>query len=85
MLSACSILKRKKCSFKLLIAGLNEKTIDRWRLYYLGLNQCVSYLGFQNDMDSLYEAASIIALPSRVEPFGMAALQGMSPWACSCC
>jgi UDP-glucose:(heptosyl)LPS alpha-1,3-glucosyltransferase len=78
LLLACSILKSKNYSFKLLIAGLDEKVIDRWRLHWLGLNKCVSYLGFQSDMDSLYSAASMIVLPSRVEPFGMAVLQGMS-------
>jgi len=78
LLSACSLLQRNNYSFKLLIAGLNEKAIDRLRLYCLGLNKCVSYLGFQKNMNSLYEAASIIVSPSRLEPFGMAVLQGMS-------
>ena len=78
LLLACSILRSKNYSFKLLIAGLNEKTIDRWRLYGLGLNKYVSYLGFHKNMDSLYKSASIIVSPSRMEPFGMAVLQGMS-------
>ena len=78
LLSACSILKSKKYSFKLLIAGLNAKTIDHWRLYCLGLNKCVYYLGFCKNMSEVYETASIVVSPSRVEPFGMAVLQGMS-------
>lgn len=78
LLSACNILRSKNYRFKLLIAGLNKKAIDRWRLYCLGLNKHITYLGFVNDMSSLYKSASIIVSPSRVEPFGMAVLQAMS-------
>jgi len=78
LLTACSILRSKNYSFKLLIVGIKGKAIDRWWLYCLGLNKCVSYLGFQKNMASLYEAASIIVSPARIEPFGMAVLQGMS-------
>jgi glycosyltransferase involved in cell wall biosynthesis len=77
LLAACKILKDQGKEFRLNIAGLSAKTIDRLRLFLLGLNEHVFYLGFRKDMGNVYREASAIVLPSRVEPFGMAALQGM--------
>lgn len=78
LLQACSILNRQHAGkFKLLIAGLNKKALDNFRLNTLGLQDCVKYLGFQKDMDAVYKQASATILPSRVEPFGMAPIQGM--------
>ena len=78
LLLACRILKSKNYSFKLLIAGLAGKPFDLLRLKMWGLSDCVSYLGFCQDMERVYQAGSIIVMPSRVEPFGMSTLQGMS-------
>ncbi len=78
LLSACVLLKKQNYSFRLLIAGLEAKPLDKWQLNACGLAENVSYLGFVKDMDKLYHSASIIAVPSRMEPFGMAALQAMS-------
>ncbi len=78
LLSACLLLKQQKYNFKLLIAGLKEKPLDKWQLSTFGLTENVKYLGFVNDMEKVYQSGSIIALPSRIEPFGMAALQAMS-------
>ena len=78
LLFACRILKSKNYSFRLLIAGLTGKPFDLFRLKLWGLDNCVSYLGFCQDMEKVYQSGSILILPSRVEPFGMAALQAMS-------
>lgn len=78
LLQACSILKSKTTrKFNLYIAGLKEKSADRLRLSLMGLGGFVHYLGFQKDMEAVYAKASVIILPSRVEPFGMAPIQGM--------
>lgn len=77
LLAACKILHQEKRPFKLLIAGLPQKRIDYLRLKSMGLENIVDYLGFQKDMDAVYAKASALVLPSRVEPFGMAPLQGM--------
>lgn len=78
LFSACSILRRRTSrQFNLLIAGLSAKPADALRLKLLGLEDCVKYLGFQKDMDAVYARARVIILPSRVEPFGMAPVQGM--------
>jgi len=78
LLSACLLLKQRNYSFRLLIAGLKEKFLDRWQLNTFDLSKEVHYLGFVKDMEKVYRAGSIIASPSRVEPFGMAVLQAMS-------
>lgn len=78
LLEACTILnKQYPGKFKLLIAGLKKKGLDSLRLNAMGLQDCVQYLGFQKDMDAVYAQASVTILPSRVEPFGMAPIQGM--------
>lgn len=78
LLQACAILKaRSPKRFTLFIAGLKAKTADKLRLSMMGLDGYVQYLGFQKDMESVYQRAQSIILPSRVEPFGMAPIQGM--------
>lgn len=78
LFSACCLLRRRGGrKFRLLIAGLSAKAADKLRLSLLGLQDCVSYLGFQKDMDAVYARAHSIILPSRVEPFGMAPVQAM--------
>ncbi len=78
LLQACAILKaRNSGKFNLLIAGLKAKTADKLRLSLMGLDGYVQYLGFQKDMERVYQRAQAIVLPSRVEPFGMAPIQGM--------
>jgi glycogen(starch) synthase len=76
LLQACGILKQRGKRFRLHIAGLKEKPIDAARLSLMGLKECVFYLGFRSDMDRVYAEASAVVLPSRIEPFGMAPLQG---------
>ncbi|MBX9688163.1 MAG: glycosyltransferase family 4 protein [Candidatus Obscuribacterales bacterium] len=78
LLAACARLKRlSNAKFKLLIAGLKAKPSDQIYMAALGLGDCVEFLGFQKDMDAVYQKAKAIILPSRVEPFGMAPVQGM--------
>ncbi len=75
VLAAASKLKRQGKSFKILIAGLRIKPIDRLRLQLFGITDCVEYLGFVKDMQPVYQRAHAGVLTSRVEPFGMAPLQ----------
>jgi glycosyltransferase involved in cell wall biosynthesis len=77
LLLACARLRQEGQSFRLLIAGLRAKPLDRLRLITLGLQSHVHYLGFCKDMNSVYSQAEAIILPSRIEPFGMAPVQGM--------
>src|SRR5262249_4930780 len=54
LLSAASLLARGGRDFRLLIAGLRAKPLDRARLALMGLADKVEYLGFQKDMDKVY-------------------------------
>jgi len=77
LLSACAQLKRKTPDFKLVIAGLRQKPLSKLQLSLLGISKQVQYLGFQKDMNAVYQNAHSIILPSRIEPFGMAPIEGM--------
>jgi glycosyltransferase involved in cell wall biosynthesis len=77
LLDACAQLKRHSIPFKLLIAGLPHKLLYDTRLRMLGISEDVEFLGFQSDMDAVYRQCSYFVMPSRVEPFGMAAVQAM--------
>lgn len=77
LFKAMSLLIRDGSDARLLIAGLKERPLDKLRKLRLGLRPSVIYLGFRNDMDRVYDSAHAIVLPSRIEPFGMAPLQGM--------
>ena len=77
LLSACRVLRKRGKDFRLLIAGLQGKLPDRVRLNLIDLTDTVSYLGFRTDMQNVYGSADAFVMPSKMEPFGMAALQAM--------
>ncbi|MDP3507893.1 MAG: glycosyltransferase family 4 protein [Candidatus Melainabacteria bacterium] len=77
LFKACSILKKRNLDFRLLIAGLNEKPLQKFDLINLGINSKVEFLGYQKDMSSVFNKAKALVLPSKIEPFGMAPIQAM--------
>jgi glycosyltransferase involved in cell wall biosynthesis len=77
LFSACRILAKSGYAFTLSIVGLRAKPLDQIRLSVFGLSKQVKYLGFQNDMASVYANAQAIAFPSRIDAFGMAPLEAM--------
>lgn len=77
LLSACHRLRKQGKLFHLIVAGISLRPLDRLRLKLMDLEGLVTYLGFRKDMDAVYKQGMAIVLPSRVEPFGMTALQGM--------
>ncbi len=77
LLAACAQLRKEGLPFRLLIAGLKAKPLDKLRLQVMGLARTVEYLGFRKDMQNVYAQAQASILPSRIEPFGMAPVQGM--------
>jgi glycosyltransferase involved in cell wall biosynthesis len=44
----------------------------------LGLSERVVFLGFRRDAPELVQAFDVVAVPSRVEPFGLASLEAMA-------
>ncbi len=77
LFAACAILKARHSNFRLLIAGLKEKPLQRFQLTTQGISKEIVFLGYQKDMAAVYEQASAIILPSKMEPFGMAPIQAM--------
>lgn len=77
LLAACKILKSEGLKFHLNIAGLRPNFWKQAELAALGLSKEVSYLGFRSDMQTVYSENGTIVLPSKIEPFGMAPVQGM--------
>ena len=77
LFKACSILNKRKLDFRLLIAGLKEKPLQKLDLINLGIQKKVEFLGYQKDMASVFARAHALVLPSKIEPFGMAPIQAM--------
>ncbi|MBP9091182.1 glycosyltransferase family 4 protein [bacterium] len=77
LFKACSILKKRKLDFRLLIAGLSKKPLQKFDLINLGISSNVEFLGYQKDMISVFNNAKALVLPSKIEPFGMAPIQAM--------
>jgi glycosyltransferase involved in cell wall biosynthesis len=64
---------------KLLLAGAgSQEVVLRDKIRDWGLTDCVSLLGFRDDVMSLINAADIFVLPSKAEPFGLVLLEAMS-------
>ncbi len=78
LFESCAHLRRKGRNFRLIIAGLKQRPLDKLRLSSLKIIENVQYLGFQKDMAAVYAQAQSIILPSRIEPFGMAPVQAMT-------
>lgn len=77
LFDACQTLIQQGYSFRLMIVGLKEKLLDSFRLSTSQLREHIFYLGFQKDMAQIYNQAQAIVMPSRLEPFGMAAGEAM--------
>lgn len=77
LFKACSILKKRKIDFRLLIAGLKEKPLQKFDMISLGISSNVDFLGYQKDMARVFAKAKALVLPSKIEPFGMAPIQAM--------
>lgn len=60
----------------------DRERVGRWRdlAVELGVDEDVKWIGYveENDMAAHYRAASVFALPSRYEPFGMTAAEAMA-------
>jgi glycosyltransferase involved in cell wall biosynthesis len=75
LLSACRLLKERGHDFELHIAGI--KATPAWEFHRKIFDLPIKYLGFRRDMHNVYAGCQVIILPSKIEPFGMAPIQGM--------
>lgn len=80
-------LVRKEIPAKLLMIGDGpDRTVAEWLTREKGLTQDVIFLGKQNQVQNLLNCADVLLLPSDLESFGLAALEGMAcgvPAVCS--
>lgn len=75
--SACRILKQQGLPFRLDVAGLDAKPIDRMRMKALSIEDRVHYLGYRTDMKEVFARSCAILTVSRLDSFGMAPLESM--------
>jgi L-malate glycosyltransferase len=80
-------LVRKEIPAKLLMIGDGpERTVAEWLVREKRLTCDVIFLGKQNQVQDLLNCADVLLLPSELESFGLAALEGMAcgvPAVCS--
>jgi N-acetyl-alpha-D-glucosaminyl L-malate synthase BshA len=80
-------LVRREISAKLLLIGDGpERTTAEWLVREKGLTHDVIFQGKQNQVQELLSFADVLLLPSDLESFGLAALEGMAcgvPAVCS--
>jgi len=80
-------LVRREIPAKLLMIGDGpERTTAEWLVREKGLGRDVVFLGKQNQVHELLNAADVLLLPSDLESFGLAALEAMAcgvPAVCS--
>lgn len=80
-------LVRKEIRAKLLMIGDGpERTTAEWMIRDKGLADDVVFLGKQNQVQEILNCADVLLLPSDLESFGLAALEGMAcgvPAVCS--
>jgi UDP-glucose:(heptosyl)LPS alpha-1,3-glucosyltransferase len=63
---------------RLLVAGKGETAPYRALAAEVGIERQVSWLGVRSDVERLYAAADVLALPARYEPFGNVVLEALA-------
>src|SRR5438094_6551798 len=80
-------LVRREIPAKLLMIGDGpDRVIAEWMVREKGLTKDMVFLGKQNQVQMLLNCADVLLLPSDLESFGLAALEGMAcgvPAVCS--
>jgi N-acetyl-alpha-D-glucosaminyl L-malate synthase BshA len=72
-------LVRQEIPAKLLMIGDGpDRTVAEWMVREKKLAQDVIFLGKQNQVQDLLCCADVLLLPSEIESFGLAALEGMA-------
>jgi N-acetyl-alpha-D-glucosaminyl L-malate synthase BshA len=70
---------RKEIPAKLLMIGDGpERTTAEWLVRKKGLSHDVIFMGKQNQVQTILNCADVLLLPSELESFGLAALEGMA-------
>ena len=85
LLNAAPAVFAQRPGTRILIVGSGYYSDELKRqAYALGIAHQVSFLGYVDDdeLKRLYKIADAVCIPSLYEPFGIVALEGISPPAC---
>ena len=79
-LKALTVLKKAKYDFKAKIVYPNhdKNMILKFFMWFYGLNDKVTFLGYQSDMTNFYSSIDCLVVPSREETFGLVVLEAMA-------
>ena len=70
---------RRNAAIRLLMIGDGpERGPAQHLAHTLGISDCVDFLGKQNHVERLIPLAHVLLMPSEMESFGLAALEGMA-------
>jgi len=85
LIEAAKILKKKETNFQILIVGdtswtKNKNYIDaiKRKVQKYRLEERVVFTGFQKDVPKVLHSLDLVVIPSRNEPFGRLAIEGMA-------
>lgn len=79
VIHAAKELKKRKVPFKLLVAGVGEKSDDLKKLtVQLNIENDINFLGLVENMNEFYSQIDIFVCPSIREPFGLVNLEAMA-------
>jgi len=79
LIRACGILKARGFSFALSIGGTGPEGPSLRRLAAeVGVADAIRWLGWVDDKAAFFSGIDVLAMPSREEAFGMAAIEAMA-------
>lgn len=79
LIAAMGLLKRQCTSARCIVLGEgSQRAALQESVRRIGVEETVALLGFHNDAMSLINAADLVVLPSRAEPFGLVLLEAMA-------
>lgn len=78
LLDSCKILKDKKLSFKLIVAGGKNGKYFKKRIANLGLSSYMQCLGVVKDVEKVYYASDFFIYPTLFDAFGYVVLESLA-------
>jgi glycosyltransferase involved in cell wall biosynthesis len=76
-----ALILRRHSSIQIAVTGEGAEDVAKEikkRVRELGIEHCVHFLGWVNDMPAFYRACDLVCIPSRAEPFGRTAIEAFA-------